>query len=619
MRLFRKWQGIALIAAPLFFSPVPGQAAAPTISGVTDAAGFGPRVAPGSLASIFGANLAGSEASATGFPLPTSLGGASVTISGTSVPLLYANTGQINFQVPSSLASGTASLIVHGPGGASAAFSFTVTASAPAMFQYTSNHAVAQNPDGTTNATASPAAAGSVVTVYLTGIGAVSNPVADGTAAPLSPLSSASAAATASFGAQSATIQFLGLTPGFAGLAQANIQVPTLPSGDYPLVITVGGYVSASAVLSVSGSGTPYTSPLQLTGTVAFANSAYSSLALYNNVAYVCNANQIVMVDVTNPAQPAMIGEFGDTVLNGNGNFCAVNLSASSPYLVEVIGLPYNPESFAIFDLTNPRSPNLLDIATTPYAQMVSMSFSGNSAFVTTSYITYYNNGHGVAAQNGDFVAFDFTNPSNPQFLGALTPATPTLKPATGVVNPSYAFVASSTATGTSTNGLAQLYVMNIATPSTPAVSNQVTINQAAIFLSFAVSGNLLLAAGNTTGQRNPGVPDFDFLGNLTLTTMDVTNPAAPAVIATFSSNLQVNGTFAAAAFTNGEFAVVNNPPVSDDFGPATLMLVDARQPSNLLPYPVATQFGFSDLVATTTGYLLAPTSFGLNIYQLQM
>ena len=120
------------------------------------------------------------------------------------------------------------------------------------------NHAVAQS-GSTLNSDSAAAASGSVITVYLTGIGAVNNAVADGAATPLSPTSTASATSTATIGGASATVQFLGLTPDFAGLAQANILVPALATGDYPLVITAGGYESASAIVSVSGSGT-YTS-----------------------------------------------------------------------------------------------------------------------------------------------------------------------------------------------------------------------------------------------------------------------------------------------------------------------------------------------------------------------
>jgi len=627
MGQFRRWRDATILAGLILWGQTPCPAAtAPVIQSVTDSASFGPRVAPGSLASIFGTNLASGEASAQGFPLPNSLLGTSVTIGGTAVPILYVNTGQVNFQVPPSVQSGSTSLIVHGPGGASSAFSFTVTSAAPAIYQYGANHAVAQNfsAGSTLNGESAAAASGSVLIVYLTGIGAVDNPVAAGAAASSSPVSSATAAATATIGAMSAPVQFLGLTPGYAGLAQANIQVPNLPSGDYPLGITVGGYGSASAVVSVSGSGT-YTSPLQLTGSVTFANSSTSTLALYNNVAYVCGPNRIVMVDVTNAATPSMIGEFGDNVFGGNGVRCAINLQVTNPYLVEIFATSSGADSFAIYGLGNPRSPNLVDIASTTYSSMVDLSFAGNYAFITTNYITYFTNGHGVAAQNGDDLVFDFTNPASPLFLGMLQPSSQpgsgdqNLKPYAAVVNSIYAYVASSTATGASTNGAGILDVIDIASPSALFAASQVVVSQAAILLAFDISGNTLLAAGNTSGQRNPGNPDFDFLGNLTLTTMDVTNPQAPAVIATATYNLQVNGTAQVSAFTNGVFAIVNRAPDTDDTGPWSLSIADARQPSTILLYPFQAQFGFSGILTTNNGFLLAATAFGLDIYQLQL
>lgn len=605
----------------------PAATPVPVLQSVTDSAAYGPRVAPGSLATIFGTNLAsGDPVSASGFPLPTSLGGSSVTIGGESVPLLYVSPSQINFQVPTSVQSGSVGMVVHGPGGASTSFNFTVTSSAPAMFQYGTNHALAQNSDGVTlNSASDPAVAGSVITVYLTGIGAVDNAVPTGTATPPSPLSTATATPTATIGPKNAPVQFLGLTSGFAGFAQANIQVPTLPAGDYPLVLTVGGYVSASAVISVSGSGSPYTSPLQLSGSVAFANSTNSTLVLYNNVAYVCGANRIVMVDVTNATQPSLIGEFGDGILNGNGQRCAINTTVGTPYLVEIFGVATNPESFVVYGLSNARSPNLLVTATTSYPQMVSLSFVGNYGFATTSYITYYTNGHAIAAQSGDLLVFDFTNPAGPLFLGMLQPSAQpgsgdlNLKPFTEIIDQIYAFIASSTATGTSTGGIGVLNVINVASPSNPYAIAQVGVNQAAILLRLDISGNTLLAAGNTSGQRNPGNPDFDFLGNLTLTTMDVSNPQLPSVIATSVFTMQVNGTLSVEGFTNGVFAIVNSPPATDDFGPSTLAIVDARKPSSILLYPFQAQFGFNSLLTTINNYLLAPTSLGLNIYQLQL
>jgi uncharacterized protein (TIGR03437 family) len=601
-------------------------AGAPVIQNVVDSAGYGPRVAPGSLATIFGSALANGTESAGSFPLPTTLQGASVSIDGVAAPILYASAGQINFQVPSSTASGDASLVVDGPGGKSSSFTFTVTAEAPAIYQYGVNHVAAQNAGGELNSDSAPAASGSVITVYLTGQGAVSNSVTDGEAAPTSPLSNANATATATIGPLNASVQFLGLTPDFAGLAQANIEVPALSSGNYPLVVTVGGLVSASAVVSVSGSGNAYTSLLSLTGSVAFDNSDTSNVALYDNVAYICGDDQIVMVNISNLAAPTVIGQFGSNTLNGNGNRCFINTSIGTPFLVDIVGTNSSAtESFAVYSLANPTSPSLLTLASTSYGHMENLSFSGVYGIITTSYFTYSTSNSAMQSQTGQLLIFNFANPASPVFLTSLQSSAMTgsgsgnQEPYSDVINQLYAYVASSTATGASTSGTGLLNVISVASPVVPTPVFQVTVPQTAMLMSFGVAGITLLATGNTAGQRNPGTPDFDFTGNLTLTTMDLTNVAAPAVIATTTTQLQVNGTFYTAAFSNGVFAIVNNPPDTDDFGPSSLMIVDARNPSNLLLYPFQTQFGFSGILTTTNGYLFAPTSLGLNIYQLQL
>ncbi len=74
----------------------------PAISanGVVDAAGFEPTLAPGGLASVFGAELAAETTHATSLPLPTTLADAKVKVNGIDAPLLFVSPTQINFQVP---------------------------------------------------------------------------------------------------------------------------------------------------------------------------------------------------------------------------------------------------------------------------------------------------------------------------------------------------------------------------------------------------------------------------------------------------------------------------------------------------------------------------------------
>ena|SRR5579872_435355 len=71
------------------------------------ASGPGHAIAPGSIASLFGQNLAATTASASGFPLPTTLAGTSLTVNGVAAPLFYVSPDQINFQMPSATDYGT--------------------------------------------------------------------------------------------------------------------------------------------------------------------------------------------------------------------------------------------------------------------------------------------------------------------------------------------------------------------------------------------------------------------------------------------------------------------------------------------------------------------------------
>jgi uncharacterized protein (TIGR03437 family) len=228
---------------------------AQTVSGVTNAASFAPEeLAPGSIATIFGSNLTQVTAQATSVPLPTNLQGVTLNVGGVLAPLFYVSPTQINFQIPSGVlgghtTAGTFYCISGGPctGG------FTVSSTAPGIFVDQNGRGIIQNQDGSLNSLTHPAATNSYVTVYLTGVGAVDNPVADGVPTPTSPLSRVTAAITVTIGGVAANAPFVGLTPAQVGLAQANVQIPNLPPGTYPLTIKIGSAVSNTALIIVSG------------------------------------------------------------------------------------------------------------------------------------------------------------------------------------------------------------------------------------------------------------------------------------------------------------------------------------------------------------------------------
>jgi len=207
--------------------------------------------APGAVLSVFGESLARDLVVAGGFPLPTSLGGVTATVNGIPAPLFFVSATQINLQVPYEAAPGKATLDLSIDGVNKARIDFQIAPSSPGIFLHSTDRAVAQNQDFTLNSPQNPAPSGGVLIAYMTGQGAVDIPVGTGQAAPTDSLSQAILPARATIGGLDAPLLFLGLTPGLVALLQANLLVPDLPPGDYPLVVTIDGVDSNTALVSV--------------------------------------------------------------------------------------------------------------------------------------------------------------------------------------------------------------------------------------------------------------------------------------------------------------------------------------------------------------------------------
>jgi uncharacterized protein (TIGR03437 family) len=226
---------------------------APLITGVANAASYArDAISPGSLISIFGSNLAGKTASASTLPLPVSLGDTSVLVNEIPAPILFESPGQINVELPSEVASGSATVTVRTLATASAGFNIKVETAAPGLFTSQNGTVAALNADGTVISQSNPAVSGGSISIFFTGQGPLSSAVDDGTAPIGNPVST-SLPVTASIGGLPAQVKFSGLAPGYPGLAQMNLIVPTLTSGTYPLIVTVGGKASQPAQLAVSG------------------------------------------------------------------------------------------------------------------------------------------------------------------------------------------------------------------------------------------------------------------------------------------------------------------------------------------------------------------------------
>jgi len=268
-------------------------AQAPVIAtgGVLNGASFDKSqpVAPGSLVSIFGTNLAAATASASSIPLPGSLSSVTVTFNGIAAPLAAVshdpvNGDQVNAQVPWEILPlvppGTNTttqipVIVTRNGVPSAPVNVSVGAAAPGIFtfQYGIGQAVAYgNADRAIAApgnaglpyTSHPARIGDSQTLVIlaTGLGAVANTVADGDIPPVI-ASSTLVTPVVTIGGTPAQVVFSGLVgrdatgqaDGFTGVYQINIVIqPGTPTGDaVPLQISMNGITSRQDVTIAVG------------------------------------------------------------------------------------------------------------------------------------------------------------------------------------------------------------------------------------------------------------------------------------------------------------------------------------------------------------------------------
>ena len=104
-----------------------------------------------------------------------------VTFDGTLAPLLWVQAAQINVVAPWRLTPGqTTQVCVAYNGVKTNCLSWPVVQSAPAVFTVDGVYAAALNQDGSINTADNPAAPGSIVSIFATGLGPISPAQADG-------------------------------------------------------------------------------------------------------------------------------------------------------------------------------------------------------------------------------------------------------------------------------------------------------------------------------------------------------------------------------------------------------------------------------------------------------
>jgi len=229
-----------------------GLQASGSVVSVVNAGGFQPGpVAPGSLVAIFGSHLGPAALPALHAPWPKVLANTSVFVNGVAAALAYVSPSQINAQVPYETQTGLTTVTVVAGGSVMTPREVTVQPASPSLFVDSQRHVVAQNQDGTLNSVDHPAAAETLLTVYLTGQGALSTPIADGAAAPQGSPIIPQAPVTATVGGHSVAVLGARMSTTSVGVLEVTIVTPSLGPGESLLTAGVNGALSNAGFVTL--------------------------------------------------------------------------------------------------------------------------------------------------------------------------------------------------------------------------------------------------------------------------------------------------------------------------------------------------------------------------------
>jgi hypothetical protein len=376
------------------------------------------------------------------------------------------------------------------------------------------------------------------------------------------------------------------------------------------------GVPAAAKLAPLAGSSTT-AGPFTLIGSLTTPHPPVS-IALNGNLAYACTPDEIVTVDITNPANPQTLAVATTPLINNSADInCSVQRGVLAVFADQVNSSIGDTPGFVAFSLANPQNPQVIQETPIDKRFFETPIYIDSYAFVPTGAITY---GDYFTGQFGDLLSFDLSNFSAPVLLGTL--ATPMVNPVLGgahlILGASQAgnrllYLGGSTATGgwpESSNGVGQIHTVDVSNPTAMTVVSELALPQTVYLDAPLIQGTLGVAIGNTGGYASSGYPPTCCTGNIVVVTLDLSDQRSPVVrnaaITAFTSGSGGGG----ARIGNNQFLVAG---VNDQTGTNVLLLIDTTNPNApaFTTYPLAAPFnsmyasGNLLYVAASNGFLI--------------
>lgn len=204
---------------------------------IANAAGIRPgRLAPNTIFTIYGTNLSNikwairpEDLLNNRLPTSTPNGEVFVQLQGIRLPLFFVSPNQINALVPADFLAGNLTLQVYRDITRGPATTITISAEAPEIFRLDTEFAAATHADGRVITAELPAVADEVIVIYGTGFGPLKSNGANLTVPDRAIEVRRAADYRVRIDGEELTpvsVQYVGITPGFAGLYQVNVRMP---------------------------------------------------------------------------------------------------------------------------------------------------------------------------------------------------------------------------------------------------------------------------------------------------------------------------------------------------------------------------------------------------------
>lgn len=282
----------------------------------------------------------------------------------------------------------------------------------------------------------------------------------------------------------------------------------------------------------------PHDNPLSVVSQVAFSGAA--DVNRYGDFVYVATSSGIRVYNVAGANINAPV--FVRTV-SGAASF--METKNDRLYVVNST----NTTRLSIYSLADPSNPSLLGAtASIPYNNADNMVITDTHVYVSAIQFVFFVNNHDIFDHNGALLSIDISNPAAPFLDGVLFNENGTnndgIKNTNGVdqfggnrnvwtvrqATPTLLYLVGSTATGTNTQaGVGFLAVIDISNPLNMTVVREVTIPGTVQALGLSIDGNQAFVTGSSGGWNDFGA-DMGLVGNVVLTTLDISTPDNPVV-----------------------------------------------------------------------------------------